>query len=78
MYLYKYEQAISISNLPLISAKVFSLSSPRFWIDFLAIRMAIINIIVLTIKTHAIGAANAQMRPFSKSSQQLKIKFNKL
>ena len=57
--------------LPLIKAKVFSPDSPRFCIDWRAIRMAMKNMTLLMIKTQMIGATKAQIRPLPVSNQQL-------
>ena len=60
--------------LPLRSVSVLFLSSEAcfFLMVFLAMSKALANMNVLKMMTAIAGAANAQIKPFSQSSQQLK------
>ena len=49
-----------------------------FWIDFLAMLMAVPNMATLTTSTTATGPAKAQINPFSVDSQHLKINKEKI
>ena len=74
-YKYGLDGSQLSSTVPLISAIVLSLdSAPLFWMERLAMRIAIINMTELTTKIHATGAPKAHIKPLSTASQQLEKK----